>query len=335
MPSRLLIKKIIFSFLCVAIFFATINIQKTKAQLAVAEIGGNLFTNIVTTVEQTIDTISQVIVTGFDIQKWANTLLDRYTMPIMKQLAIIMVNKSVQALIGSGNNGKPQFVTNWNDYLFLGPQQRANGYMNSFFDSATRGRLAGASEGVATSYDSYMVNQAQKAIAGQPCAITMQSYTSNPNKMFVDGNMRGFMAFLQPCNNPIMFADIAQTQLTNQTQKEQVLADKQQDKGFLPKMVNGVITAPAILFQSALTGIDQMGTNAIVNATTYPELIAATGISIGAKTLKYNFGSAVEKNQVTTQTNSDTIFKVNYTTDTGLTVGANTGGYTTIINTGQ
>lgn len=303
-----------------------------KARATWPTIPVDAISNTMTTIQQTIATGWETTMGGIKVQEWANDELDRYVMPIAKQTAIILINKSVQSLIGNNNNGKPQFITNWNEYLYLNPQQRANGYMNSFFNRATGGRLSVLNEGISNSYDSYMVTQAQKANAGQPCAVDIQNYTSNPNQMFVDGNLRGFMAFLKPCNNPVAFATIAGNERAAQIEKEQNIAKLQQSNGFLPKMIGNVIMAPASLYENALTGIDQMGNNMLVNAKTYPELLAATAINIGSKTLQYNFGTANTQNRVSAQSGagSSVNFRVNYNDKTGAGMSLNG----TSVNTG-
>jgi len=283
--------------LCVSVvlmFFSFLQyVPKAQATLPVMEVGGNLVTDILTTVETTMDTVLSVVEYPMAIKDYIQKYIDRYGMPTMKQAAIKLSNSIVQKIVGGSGSGNPQFVQDWNSYLYTAPQKQTNTYMNSFFDQTTRGQQSKVFSGVASgNYSSYMATQAKQGLQGSACDTTViQNYTSNPSKLFVDGNMRGLMAYTQPCGNPYSYSAIAQNQQQAQLAKQQNIAEHTQVGGWLPRQTNGKITVPANLFSSALQGADQMGNNMIVNASTWQELATATAFRTGASLMKYEFGS--------------------------------------------
>jgi hypothetical protein len=295
--------------LCIAIVATSFTVYAPKASaIPVVEIGGNLFTDIMTTIEQTVDTVMDVVDDPMSISNYIQLLIDRYGMPTAKSATIALVNYAVQKILGGSNDGgQAHFVTDWEDYLYTSPQNDAKKYMNTFYDQTTSGALSTVSEGVksntssnsgigsASNYSSSLIKAAQTSIDGQPCKVDIQNYASNTSNLFGDGNMKGFMAYFKQCNNQYTYTMIAQSQYQTELSKLQTLADKKQVNGYLPRMVNGIVTVPATLFENAMSGVDQMGNNMIVNAKTYQELIAGAAITVGARTMQYKFGNTIKK----------------------------------------
>lgn len=285
---------LLYASIALMVFSFTFYMPAAKAQVPVMEVAGNLMTDIMTTVEQTSSTVLDVVEEPMGIQDYIQKFADRYGMGIMKQAAIKLSNAITQKIVGGGGSGNAQFVQNWSSYLYTDPQKKTDTYMNSFFDQTTRGQQSKVSSGVASgNYSSYMATQAKQGLQGSACDTTaIQNYTSNPSKLFVDGNMRGLMAYTQPCGNPFSYSAIAQNQQQTQLAKQQNIAEHTQVGGWLPKMQNGQVSVPANLFSSAMQGSDQMGNNMIVNASTLQELATAMAFRTGASLMQYSFGGS-------------------------------------------
>ncbi len=297
---------ILFLSIVLMVFSFTFYLPVAKAQVPVMEIAGNLMTDIMTTVEQTSSTVLDVVEEPMGIQDYIQKFADRYGMGIMKQAAIKLSNAITQKIVGGGGSGSAQFVQDWNAYLYTNPQKQTNTYMNSFFDQTTRGQQSKTASGVASgNYSSYMAAQAKQGLQGTTCDTTaIQNYASNPNQLFANGNMRGLMAYAQPCGNPYSYSAIAQNQQQTQLAKQQNIAQHTQTGGWLPKMQNGKISVPANLFSSAMQGSDQMGNNMIVNASTLQELATAMAFRTGASLMQYSFGGSSSSSKSSSSSNS-------------------------------
>jgi hypothetical protein len=278
----------------VMLFSFSFHVAKVGAAMKVIEIGLNLATDVFTTIETTMDTVLSVVEYPMAIKDYIQLFIDRYGMPAVKQSAIKLSNAITQKIVGGNGSGNPQFVQDWNQYLYTDPSKKGITYMNSFYDQTTRGQLGNGANGAGGSYSQYMVSQAKQGIQGSSCDVSnIQNYASNPSQVFADGNMRGLMAYTQPCGNPYSYSTIALNQYHAEVAKQTDLARSQTSNGgWLPQKKNGQIIVPGNLFSSALEGADQMGNSMIVNAKTMQELATAMAFRTGASLMKYEFGLA-------------------------------------------
>jgi hypothetical protein len=266
----------LFVFSCIALFM-TLNAPQAKA-IPVVEIGVELVTTILQEVQDVINTLSQVAQEVTDAMRIAWEQMDEYAMPALKSSTISSINSAITSAIGSGNNGKPQFITNWDEYLYEQPKEETLQYMNSFFEETT--------SGAAGDYENYMINAAKATYEGSDCSVNLEE----PAAMFNDETFRSFSQFLEPCNNPYTYPEIAKEEYTNQLKKEQLLAEKEQVDGWLPKIDSkGIISSPATLYQDATQQASQLGNQYILNATSYKDAISAAAMKLGGSTLNFNF----------------------------------------------
>jgi hypothetical protein len=274
-------KKLLSSFLASWLLFSSLlffPMQKASA-LTVMEIGGNLLTNIVTTIEQTIGTVEATISAVADDGLWTNDMIDRYLLPALKMAAIQMMHNIISNIVSGGNNGNAAFVTDWNDYLFKAPQKETRVYMNSFFNSVSAGRISGLNyEGVGQGYDKYLKTYSENALYGSSNQFKtyIQNYTSNPQtEMFSSGNFKAFSAFLDCPNNPYCMSMTAETVYQNELSRNTEVRNKLvNSSGYISKVINGKVVTPGSQFQSAMEGVDQLANGMIVNATKSEELVS-------------------------------------------------------------
>ena len=275
-------KKLLSLFLAIwlfASFLLFFPVKKTFALIPVEEIGGNLLTNIVTTIEQTIGTVEATISAVADDGLWTNDMIDRYLLPALKMAAIEMMHNIISNIVSGGNNGNAAFVTDWDDYLFKAPQKETRVYMNSFFNSVSAGRLSGLNyEGVGQGYDKYLKKYSENSLYGsnKQFLTYIQNYTSNPQtEMFSSGNFKAFSAFLDCPNNPYCMSMTAETVYYNELNRNtEVRKSLVNPSGYVSKVVNGKVVTPGSQFQSAMEGIDQLPNGMIVNATKAEELVS-------------------------------------------------------------
>ena len=293
-------------FLTMAVLLVFFMPTKQAQAIPVVEIGGNLTANIISQIQNIINTIYTKVMETNDIQRFVWDTMDKNVLPALKAATIRTVNSAVTSAIGRGNKGKPQFVTDWRDYLYQQPQQEATKYMNTFFES-TKSSTIKANEGISVattgitaqigntqSYQSYMIQQAKTTYenTGSTCKMNLQNYVTNPRQqMFQDQSFRGFMAFMEPCNNPYTYSEIAKAQYDKRLESLQTIAKSQQSNGWLPKMdsATGILSAPATLYQNAMEQASQLANQAVVNAQSYLDLITSSAIKLGGSSASFKF----------------------------------------------
>ena len=178
--------------------------------------------------------------------------------------------------------------------------------MNTFFESTTisttKTTLEGISSTITTNvqmmstqnYQSYMIQQARDTFENTEanCKMNLQNYAANPKEeMFQSQSFRGFMAFMEPCNNPYTYSEIAKAQYDKRLDSLQTIAKAQQNNGWLPKIdsATGILSAPATLYQNAMEQASQLANQAVVNAQSYADLISSAAIKLGGSNASFNF----------------------------------------------
>ena len=291
-------------FLTVALMLTFFSpIPKSSAQWVVID-PTNLVPNIKTQIESTIQTTLTTVMKTNDVQRYLWDQMNQKMLPALKAATIRTVNSAVTSVIGRGNKGKPQFITNWRDYLYQQPQQEATKYMNTFFQSTVASTTKTISEGINTTtttitnvqqnYQSYMIQQARNTFenTGANCKMNLQNYAADPKQqMFQDQSFRSFMAFMEPCNNPYTYSEIDKAQYDKRLESAQTIAKSQQSNGWLPKVdsVTGILSAPATLYQNAMEQASQLANQAVVNAQSYAVLISSAAIKLGGSNASFNF----------------------------------------------
>ncbi|MDD5397062.1 MAG: hypothetical protein PHW24_03310 [Candidatus Moranbacteria bacterium] len=240
-----------------------------------------------------------------------------------KVLALLAVQEATSLLVGDGPDGT--IIRDFNNYLYVSPQQRAMAQMNSFFNTVSQGRLSSLNyEGIGPNYDAYLVNQAKQAIAGQAFATNLQNIVTNPSQLLDGGNMKGLMTYMQCANNVACYTLTSTEQYNLEFEKAQTIAKNENVNGFVPKKLNGRIVQPASLAQNALTQIDQLGTQLIItanpsdngfaNLTAIEQVWTGAGISATARLTNYGISDSAGKAAIMNK-NDQFPFSLSYTTD--------------------
>lgn len=326
MKNKVLLSVILFF----SIVFSIVLIKSTPKAHAIYPISASI-ANLVPEGLSSIGVTGQWVST---MSKWLKENLDNMLLTAAKITALITVQTITQAIIGDGGGG---VITDWNKYLYVSPQQRAMVQMNSFFNTVSRGRLSSLNyEGVGPNYDAYLVAQARMAISGQTFTTNIQNVVTNPKQMFSSGNMKGLMTYMQCANNVACYTLTSTAQYNLEFAKAQEIAKSEQSNGFLPVRKNGKITQPASIVSNALTQIDQLGTQVIMNTDTkssqyaaMAQIAAGAGINIAARTLNYATASDEGKEAIRNK-NDQFPFSLAYSLNGG--VGVSAGGVT--LNTG-
>lgn len=253
---------------------------------------------------------------------------------IYKISALLAVQTITTAIIGDGGGGGT--ISDWNNYLYISPQQRAMTQMNSFFNTVSRGRLSSLNyEGVGPNYDAYLVTQAKQAINGQAFTTNLQEFATDPTQLFAGGNMKGIMTYMQCANNVACYTLTSTAQYNLEFAKAQEIAKLEQSSGFLPIKKNGTIIQPASIAQSALTQLDQLGTQIIMNASAndggaaFMQIAAGAGINIASRALNYSTANSQGKAAIRNK-NDQFPFSLGYSANGGIGISA--GGVNTNTN---
>lgn len=258
---------------------------------------------------------------AINLLDWSNTLSEKILLPIYKAAAITLVQKTVSAIIGGDSGGTSLVITNYSDYLFTQPQQRALLSMASFYTDT----LGSGGEGVLKNYKNLLRSQAKSSVNGNSsCTMDIQNYVSDTNNLFKEGNMKGYLSYFSPCNNPYSYSLIAKEKYESEFNKEQTVALREEKNGFLPKKINGLISSPASIAENALNSVDQMGTRMITEATKPSELLAGSVLSIGSRTLQYGIGNSSTKSRIKSN-NSSVSYSISYSQSSGVGVTTTSG----------
>lgn len=202
----------------------------------------------------------------------------------LKMAAVQMLNNQVGQLIGGGAAGQPRFITNFNDFLYQGPLERTNLYMNDFFTLTTRGRGSSANYigigdagGIGGGYASYLRSVGTQATVqkGTTGRMNLEEYTASPQTMFAEGDFRAFNAFFSnPYNNPYGYSLEAEKVYQDKLAKEQQAASVEAtSSGFLGAKQGDTVIAPAGSIQAMTTKIQNLPSDIIANATNPAELM--------------------------------------------------------------
>lgn len=204
----------------------------------------------------------------------------------LKVAAIEMLNNQVGQLIGGGASGRPLFITSYDDFLYKGPAQRTELYMNDFFTMTTRGKTSsanyvgtGGSGGIGGNYASYLESVGRQATIQQGAlrTVNLEEYTTSPQTMFAEGDWRAFNAFFSnPANNPYGYSLQAEQAYRNKLEQEQqeALVKAISAGGFLPSESSGKVMTPAGSIQAAQTNVQNLPSQMLANATNPEELLA-------------------------------------------------------------
>ncbi len=213
----------------------------------------------------------------------------------LKAAAIQMLNQQVGQLIGGGgSSGQALFITNYNDFLYQGPAQQAELYMNDFFTMTTRGKGSsanysgvGESGGIGGNYASYLVSVGKQATvqSGAPRTTNLEEYTASPQAMFAEGDWRAFNAFFSnPANNPFGYSLQAEQAYQNKlAQEQQIALAKKSEGGFLPSQQGNTVVAPAGVIQAAQIQVQNLPNTFLASASNPEELIAGVVAAMANK----------------------------------------------------
>lgn len=288
--------------------------------------------NLVPEAMTTVGTFSDLAIAIKDI---VMNKLAEISVSTAKVAALLAVQAITRAVIGDG--GGSGAITDWNNYLYAMPQQKALAQMNTFFTTASNGRASSLNyEGVGPNYDAYLISQAKKAIAEPVFKTDIQNTVSNPYQLFDNGNMKGFMTYLKCPNNVACYTLVATEKYNSEFTKAQEIAKKEQSNGFLPKKsITGKIIQPAVLISNAFTQVDQLGTQLIMTAepsngsSTGALLQIAKGATISIASRSFNYLIADSKGKATLRNKNDQFpFSLSYSS-TGFGVKSTTSGVTT------
>ncbi|HBI33632.1 MAG TPA: hypothetical protein DEA43_03745 [Candidatus Moranbacteria bacterium] len=328
-------KKLISIVLCFSVVFFSVfalNVRQAKAwPVSIAAVNA-LFEGAITVLDAAGFSIEQI--------EYILDMVGKIGTVAAKVAALMLVQKITQAIIGDDGGGG--VVSDWNNYLYVSPQQRAMAQMNSFFNTVSRGRLSSLNyEGIGPNYDSYLRGQAIRAIDGQVFVTNLQDTVTDPTKMFDGGNMKGIMTYMQCANNVACYTLTSTAKYNSEFTKAQEIAKLSQDRGFLPvkDKKTGKIMQPAALAASALTQVDQLGTQLIMStdfasqgAGAFVQIAAGTGISIASRSL--NYATANEEGKAAVRNKNDQFpFSLGYSANGGIGVSA--GGVTASTGAGS
>lgn len=282
-------KKIIFSLTLVALTFSFIPTNKAQAYTSWPDFGGNFFGNML---DQVFVQVQAAIVGA------------------LKKAAIETVSETINNLVSGVTKEASLFISDWEDYLFNAPHANTKNSMNDFFTLTTRGRSSGnyASGTCGKVYSKWRTERAKQMtveIDLTSLQDTYQEYACDAIGMFSDGSWAAYNAFMEPRNNPLMFALIAEEVALRKEEEEKAKAQAQAiaNQGFISKTTEeGYVITPGSLIQGLTLAANTIDNDAIASAKNIGEVVGLVVGKIASGVIKQGIGNA--RAQVQSQINN-------------------------------
>lgn len=228
-------------------------------------------------------------------------------MGAMKQAAIVMLNRQIDSLAGSGSGGEPAFITNWENYLIRDTKNRTKLYMNDYLSQMTRGRNSRSgysAEGFSGS-NGYVARMAKNSEAQLEEKIPEPTYEGDPSRMFESGNFKNMEHYLSGTNNPWAFQASVEAEQQKKLEEEKFIAQSQAIayqgfKGAPAGEDSKSVSSPGILTKEIIASTQRMPGEAITSAKSMQEVIVAVVGQVVSKSIQQGFSSVQRKIQKAT-----------------------------------
>ncbi|MCD6149390.1 hypothetical protein J7J13_01215 [bacterium] len=224
-------------------------------------------------------------------------------MGALKQAAVQTINDSVNNLISGTTMAGSMFISDWDNYLRMGPQRENALYMNDFFTMTTRGRASGLNyrsncgrDFARSDYSSYLTDRAQKyTIAIEMPTVDLQEYVCDAANMFEDETWGAFDAFTgKAINNPLGYTLTAQgvQQADEARRKKEAEIRAIAYQGFKPQTKGDMVVTPGSTIKDVVSNVKDLPNKALAAAKDMPEVITSIVTSILTKTIQQGIGNA-------------------------------------------
>jgi len=240
--------------------------------------------------------IAHILSTNFNIAENAGTFIETAALfawenfgePLIlaeiKERIIGLVGNEMVTNFTTGNDGQPLFVTNWQDYLYKAPQDKARASVkNDYIYGSGINSLSGGKCGANVNpYYDYLCVEAEDSIKTSRVVTDLPDYYDsgvNPqDDLFASGDLRGFNAYFQCGNNPYCTAAKTKELNAQVAAQNKEVAENQVGEGGVLSSLNpdGSVKTPNSIISNSINDTLLMGNGVLVNATTWPEV--AVGI---------------------------------------------------------
>lgn len=229
------------------------------------------------------------------------TMIEKLIMAELKQAAIQTLNETVNNMIAGATGAGSAFINDWEDYLFKSPKSEASAYMNDFFTITTRGKSSGnfQSSCGGGSFAEWRSAGAKESVGVEIDYSSLQAdfdeYACDAAEMFTEGSWDAFNAFMQPNNNPIAYALVAESV------HEEKLTEKKEEaawKGISYQGFNatesdsGIVLTPGSITEEITASANTASDKALIEASSWQEVAAAVVGKIATKVVKQGIGNA-------------------------------------------
>lgn len=187
----------------------------------------------------------------------------------------------------TGNDGKPYYVTDWNDYLYQTPQKETTAFIEEKFlvEKLSGGRCGQAGF---SAYYQYQCDQGRMAINTYRPVTTLPEYLPNgqfsdpKSDLFSVGSLKAFNAYFQCGNNPYCTSTETKEIYQDIYAMKKEVAIQEAPGGNLGQKdpATGKILAPPSVYADAMSDAIALGNQKIANADTAAELIVAAGLKL-------------------------------------------------------
>ena len=243
--------------------------------------------------------------------------IDRYLEGVLlaklKSVAIQMLDRQVDQLIGGGAGNSPAFITDFREYIHGVSRDYTNNVMNDFFTTSMRGKYAAANYVEVGSIPSAVLggsnfqiplasvieSQMRGAVTDAMPQYDFDRKSSNPGLQGGVGSLQNLNLMVgNTMNNPIG-AQLEAIDYRNKTLAEKTELQKIQalSSGYIPQMKNGIVTTPAGTVESLVNNVKDLPNRVIAAASNPEELVGGIVTSFANQMIDRVIQTGIGKTQ--------------------------------------
>ena len=255
---------------------------------------------------------------------YIKTMLDKIRIMIngiivgaLKQAAIQALNKSISGFVSGNGPQTSKIISNYNDFLYNEPRQKADLYINDYISQTTGGQSSSnySTEGISLSspasggagYMSQLASMAKNNISART-TMMKPTYVGNPgDNLFANGNMDNFNSYLSGINNPWAYDLYVQQKYQEKLTREQEIAKAEAlaGRGYKSVKQGDQIITPGALIETTMANALDVGNKVLAGATDPAEVITSIVQQLIMQTMQNGIGNAKSNSQKSSTNSSN------------------------------
>jgi len=233
-----------------------------------------------------------------EIQKMIHGVIIEAGRQATMQIADDTMNNLIAGTTASGS----MFISDWDNYLRMGPRRENALYMNDFFTMTTRGRASGLNyrsncgrDFARSDYSSYLTERARKyTIDVELPTVDLQEYVCDAADMFEDETWMAFDVATSGINLSIPYTltaqEVQQADLEKRKKEAEVKAGAYQ--GYKPQTKGDMVVTPGSTIKDMVSNVKDIPNKSLAATDDIPGIVAGIVTGIITKTIQQGIGNA-------------------------------------------